>query len=574
MEFRNLGPLEIVDDGRSLRLGSGRQLALIGVLLVHVNEAVSVDRLVDELWADSPPPTAAKIVRNYVSLLRRELGDRLVTRSPGYLLRIESGELDSDVLERAVESGDLERLTSALELWRGPPLAQLSYEPFAQNEIARLDELRLTALETRIDAQLERGQHASVIPELEALVKLHPLRERQCGQLMVALYRSGRQAQALETYRKLRRSLDEELGIEPGPTVRALERKILNQDESLGATPVQAAPSEKERQERRRLTLLAVVLVAAALALAIGAIAARDSGGGLGEIPANSIGIIDPASNEIVDVMSVGRQPGPVAGGAGAVWIGNIGDRNLTKIDPAGAAAAAVLSLQGGTPTGIVVGEGAVWLAHGRTGAISRVEPQFGRLTHVIDVTGRPYATPFGSVAVGAGYVWAVFGDSTLGRIDPVSMRESRSTLTGASSSAVTFGAGAVWVANAGDATVQRFDPNTFEQGPVDAITVGRRPLAIAFGEGSVWVANEGDDAVTRIDPATGSTSSITVGDSPVALAVGAGSVWVANADSGTVSRIDVERNVVVETIEVGSAPAGIAVVDGDVWVAAQAPAT
>src|SRR5947207_13627854 len=126
MEFRVLGPLEVEYDGRIVRLGSGKQLALVGLLLLNANEVVSVDRLVDELWGGSPAPTAAKIVRNYVSLLRRELGDRLVTRSPGYLLRVEKGELDSERLEQAVESGDLEELTEALALWRGPPLSQLA----------------------------------------------------------------------------------------------------------------------------------------------------------------------------------------------------------------------------------------------------------------------------------------------------------------------------------------------------------------------------------------------------------------------------------------------------------------
>src|SRR6266540_512460 len=153
MEFRILGPLELVRDGRVLRLGSGRQLALVAVLLIHANEAVSVDRLVDELWGESPPPTAAKIVRNSVSSLRRELGDRLVTQPPGYLLRVEEGELDSERLERAMASRDLERLTEALALWRGRPLSQLAYEQFAQAEIARLEELRLTAVGAWADGQ-------------------------------------------------------------------------------------------------------------------------------------------------------------------------------------------------------------------------------------------------------------------------------------------------------------------------------------------------------------------------------------------------------------------------------------
>src|SRR5438093_9207795 len=140
MEFRVLGPLEVEHDDRALKLGSGKQLALVAVLLLNANEAVSTDQLVDELWGESPPPTAAKIVRNYVSVLRRELGDRLVTQPPGYLLRVEEGELDSERLERAIRRGDAEGLTAALALWRGKPFAQFTYEPFARQEIERLEE--------------------------------------------------------------------------------------------------------------------------------------------------------------------------------------------------------------------------------------------------------------------------------------------------------------------------------------------------------------------------------------------------------------------------------------------------
>ena len=213
---------------------------------------------------ETPPPTAAKIVRNYVSLLRRELGDRLVTAPPGYLLRVEDGELDSRRLERAIATGDLESLTRALALWRGPPLSQFAYDQFAQTEIARIEELRLTAVEARIDAQLGLGRHASVVSELESLVQQHPLRERLWGQLMLALYRSGRQADALEAYgspTEPRR----ELGIEPGLALRELEHKILNQDESIAA-PTVVAPTAGDRPRRGW-----ALVVAGALALLAGA---------------------------------------------------------------------------------------------------------------------------------------------------------------------------------------------------------------------------------------------------------------------------------------------------------------
>jgi YVTN family beta-propeller protein len=568
MEFRALGPLEVVDDGRVLQLGSGRQLALVALLLLHANESVSVDRIVDELWGDARPPTAAKIVRNNVSLLRKELGDRLLTRPPGYLLVVEDGELDSARLERAIESGQLGDLNEALALWRGAPLSQFAYEPFAQHEIARLEELRLTAIEARIEAELDLGRHRALIPELETLVQQHPLREGLRAQLMLALYRSGRQADALEAYRGARTALNDELGIEPGPELRALERRILNQDESLRDVPTEDEGASKGR--RRPLLLAAAVgLVLTSIAV-VAALAMRDSPG-LREVPPNYVGIIDPETNDVVGAVPVGIRPGPLASSPTAVWVGNVDDRSLTEIDPATRTRRASIALDDRTPTGIAASSRVVWVAHGLSGELSRVEPQFRQLT-TIDVTPRPYASPSGSVAIGEGAVWAVYGDSTLARIEPGTARVAGTTLAGARPAAVVVGDGAVWVANTGDATVQRFHPVTFEEGPIWTIPVGRRPTALAHGEGAVWVANQSDDTVTRIDTATRSVHTIPVGDAPSAVAVAGGVVWVANAGDGTVSRIDASTREVRRTIELGNPASGIVVARGVVWVAVQAP--
>jgi YVTN family beta-propeller protein len=565
MEFRILGPLEVERDGRILALGTGRQLALVAALLLHRNEVVSVDRLVDELWDGAPPPTAAKIVRNNVSLLRKELGDRLVTRPPGYQLRVEPGELDADRLDEAVERGGREELEGALALWRGTPLVEFAYERFAESEIARLEELRLVALESWIETELERGRHASVIPELESLVQQHPLRERLQGQLMLALYRSGRQAQALEAYQRARRALDEQLGIEPGRALRELERLILTQDESLGAP---AIPISRRLGGRRPRALAIAAASVVLLALTAAVLAwTRESGGGL-VVPPNYVGVIDPETGEVATAIPVGIRPGPIAAGEGSIWVGNLDDRNLTRIDPRRREAVATVSLGGRTPTGVAVGLGAVWVAHGRGGELSRVEPRFGQIT-TIGVTSPPYAAPYGSVAVGDGDIWAVYGDSTLARIPPDRLRVDGSTLSGASSAAVVVGDGSVWVANAGDATVERFNPSTFAEGPIREITVGRQPVALAYGHGAIWTVNRADGTVARIDASTNANVfTIRVGDRPVAVAVGPEDVWVANAGDGTVSRIDPQTNNVTETIAVGSRPVGVAVAAGLVWVA------
>ncbi len=249
MDFRILGPLEVTDQDRALALGGLKQRSLLALLLLHANEIVATDRLIAELWGEAPPATASKSIQVYVMRLRRELGaERLTTRAPGYVLHVEPDELDVAVFERlrgeaqrAEPTRAAEKLRAALGLWRGPPLADLAYEPFAQTEIGRLDELRLATLEERIDADLAGGRHADLVGELEALIAAEPLRERLRAQLMLALYRSGRQAEALEAYRAVRRELADELGLEPGEQLRQLERAILSHDPELDAAPASRA---------------------------------------------------------------------------------------------------------------------------------------------------------------------------------------------------------------------------------------------------------------------------------------------------------------------------------------------
>jgi DNA-binding SARP family transcriptional activator len=257
VEFRILGPLEARQGGDVVRLGGARQRALLAILLLHANEVVSVDRLVDELWAETPPATAAHTVQVHVSNVRKALdaatpgaAARLETQPPGYRLRTEPGELDLERFEtlcaRARAAPEPERaaalLGDALALWRGAPLADVAYESFAQPAIGRLEELRLAALEERVDADLACGRHASLVGELQPLVAAHPLRERLRGQLMLALYRSGRQAEALDAFQEGRRALVDELGIEPGPALQRLERAILRQERELELRQEPAAP--------------------------------------------------------------------------------------------------------------------------------------------------------------------------------------------------------------------------------------------------------------------------------------------------------------------------------------------
>jgi DNA-binding SARP family transcriptional activator len=247
LEYRILGPLEVAANGRAVPLGGTKQRALLAVLLLHRGAVVPTDRLVEDLWGDDAPAAAAKTVQVHVSRLRKALRNAgLETRAGGYALDVETESVDlfrfEDLTQdgrRLLAAGDAAAARAAfgeaLALWRGPPLADFAYEPFAQTEISRLEELRVAALEDRIDADLALGETASLVPELEALIASHPLRERLRRQLMLALYRAGRQADALRAYREGRSALDD-LGIQPTRGLRELEAAILRHDPSLDPT--------------------------------------------------------------------------------------------------------------------------------------------------------------------------------------------------------------------------------------------------------------------------------------------------------------------------------------------------
>ena len=274
LSFLVLGRLEAYDDDVELDLGPRKQRAVLAVLLLNANHVVSTERLIDDLWGDSPPSTARAALQVYVAGLRKALGNggaSLRTRAPGYVLELDAGVLDLDrftqLRAEARESSDAERraalLHEALMLWRDAPLPELRTEPFSTAAVAQLDQLRLAALEERIDADLALGREAALVTELESLVAEHPYRERLRAQLMLALYRSGRQADALDAYQAGRRVLQDDLGLEPGNELRDLEAAILRHDEALSpALPVPAATPDQPPPSRR-LSRRAVVAAGA-----------------------------------------------------------------------------------------------------------------------------------------------------------------------------------------------------------------------------------------------------------------------------------------------------------------------
>jgi YVTN family beta-propeller protein len=581
LRFRLLGPLEAERGGIRLELGPRKQRAVLALLLLEANRIVPTDRLIDELWGDAPPETARSALQVYVAGLRKALGEdgaSLRTQAPGYVLDLEPGTLDLQAFTalraEARDASDPGRaadaLHEALALWRGTPLAELDGAPFGAATRAQLEEQRLGALEDRIDADLALGRHAELIHELDAIVAEHPYRERFRAQQMLALYRSGRQADALAAYRSAREAFVEGLGIEPGAELKALERQVLDQDPGLAAPAPPPTAVEAEHRGPR------IAIAAAALAALVGvavtaAVLLRDEPAGITVEP-NSVAIIDPKTNDVVDAVSAGTEPGPITSGGGAVWVGNAGNvvgKSVTRINPRSRKVVETIPLDA-TPTGVAFGHGSLWVAHGLTGQVARIDPEFYGKETIDDVAKTKFASP-GAIDAGNDAVWAVFGDATLARIDPGSSAVDQ-TDAGHRPTGVVEGGDWLWAVSSANSTVYRFSPRTFQAGPIGRTSVGRRSTGITYGHDAVWVTSSGDDFVTRIDPSTYAGRQIDVGEEPQGIAVGAGAVWVANAGDGTVSRIDPATRKVVKTIQVGNSPVGIAVAAGLVWVTVQAP--
>ena len=598
MEFRALGDLQVVAEGQALALGSHQQRVVLAVLVLSAGEVVSSDRLVEALWPERPPATAAKTVQVYISRLRKTLNGAhagtsasegwIATVDHGYVLRVDPGQVDVGAFERLLERGrvafaDREfdaaatALTRALGLWRGAPLADFTFDAFAAGEIARLQELRLEALEIRIDADLALGRHAALVAELEALTTEHPLRERLRAARMLALYRCGREPEALALYRETRQMLVDELGMEPSPALRELHDAILRQDPALqpAAAPRPPPSTGSDAPERRRRR--------AAVAIAVLGLVGGVAGGDRAARPQRRAA----PGRQRVGQRGGGDRPGAQRRGASdrgrraarrhlrrrRRHLGGQPRRQLGLADRPAVrdGEAHVLHRRGGhrragderrTRCGR-------WTTRARPSrrsippSATRVarSPSDGRLG------ARVPAAP-SAVAAAGGSVWAATGNATVVQLDARSGRVETTIAVGNEPAAIAASDGGAWVADDADNTVTRIDAGGVATGP---LPVGKGASGIAVGAGAVWVANTLDDTVTRIDPATGETkATIPVGAGPRGLAVGLGAVWVADSRGADVSRID-PRTDRVQTIPVGGSPEGVAVDAGRVWVTVQA---
>ncbi len=578
LDFRILGPLEVLDDDRKIELGGARQRAVLAILLLHRGETVSMDRIVDLLWGERPPATAVKTVQVYVSHLRRALVEQVVVSSRGgYALVVDAECVDALRFERLVDEGRAasddparaaELLRSALAIWRGPALGDLGYEPFAQDAVARLEESRLAAVEERAEVDLRLGRHAELVAELEGLVREHPLRERLRAQHMLALYRSGRQAEALESFQSARRSLVEELGLEPGRELRALEQAILAQDPALDPPPARpraGAPATR----RRGLALVAAGAALAAVAVVAAAVALHPSHADVAVQP-DSVAVIDPDSGGVVADVPVGARPEAVAADKRFVWVANVADRTVQQIDIGKRRVVATITPRIGVDA-LVAGAGSAWIADSVGGRVLRIDAELGDVADSVPLpttTQTGLRTPTAGAALDGGSLWLASTPlAAVLRVDTATKRVTGRVSVGNQPAGLAIGAGAVWVADSIDNTVARIVP-AGAGAVTDTIPLGNGAGPIAVGAGAVWVANRRDGTVSRIDPATRSVNTvIPVGQLPSGITVGAGAVWVANSLSGTVSRIDPRTNRVTQTIHVGGAPHALTIAGGRLWV-------
>jgi DNA-binding SARP family transcriptional activator/streptogramin lyase len=584
LRYLILGPLEIRDGATEIALRGGRQRKLLAILVLHDGEVVSSDKLIDELWAGKPPGTAAKALQGYVSSLRKQLGPETVeTLGAGYRLKLGAEQVDTHEFEellaaaRLLERGPAAaKLREALALWRGPALADFAYEDFAQHEIERLEELRLSAVERRIDLELALGHHDDLVPELETLVRAHPLRERLRAHLMVALYRSGRQAEALEAYGDGRAVLLDELGLEPSEELQALQRAILAHDPSLEAPPRVDAPRAAGADGPRKRWKLRRPLAAAVLGLAIlgGAAAtivlSRERTAEI-VVPPNSVARI-VASGDTMGIRSyagVGTEPAAVAVGAGGVWVANSGDGTVTRLDPATGRFERNYAIGADDDVSdIAVGFGTVWVADGNGETVTPIDPKLGvepaiRPAHAPTIA--PNAVYF--VAVGSGYVWATRGDELL-RIDPHTHQVDGRLNVGAPLG-LTTGGGSVWVTIDSE-QVLRIDPSTVKL--TDSLTLVDAAIEPTYVDGALWVNYQGD--IEQIDPTSFSLTGFALRQRghATALTGAAGDLWALD-DRGYLSRFSSGgREQATASVHVGSHASDVAVGSGAAWVAVSAP--
>jgi YVTN family beta-propeller protein len=585
LTFSLLGPLEARVDGEPLPLGGARQRSLLALLLLHANESVSRERLIEGVWGAERPSTIGAALNVHLSRIRKLLAAAgtdatLVTELHGYVLEVDPERLDVHCFERRIREGrqalvagraeeSAATLDRALALWRGPPLAELALDASVDATLARLGELRLSGLEDRFEAELQLGRHTELVAELEEFVREHPLRERARAQLMVALYRSGRQAEALKAYRDVRTLLADELGLDPGPELQRLEKAILVQDASLAA----AEPRRFFRRDRaQRLAAVIAVAVAATVIFALG----RSGPGVQGTEPladvvlarASDVAVIQPETNKVVARVPVGSSPALIREGEGAVWVADRIDLTVTEIDLESRRVLRTVGI-GFRPDDLAARNGAVWAFDKEERVLARLGrgQAWDRFEHAdfADVD---------RIALDDHAVWLA-GGTRLIRVDAASGEVVSKTSLPVRVDGLATGGSGVWAVSSSAGAVLRLDPLTAEIRERISMVRDRGPapqaLAISADSDFVWVLNGDTATVAKIDPDLHDiveTYRLDAGRGSLALAAGEGAAWVSSPFDGTVIRIDGGTNEVASiAVSADSSPKDVTVAGGLVWV-------
>jgi DNA-binding SARP family transcriptional activator/streptogramin lyase len=599
--FSLLGPLEARRGGEPLPLGGQRQRALLVVLLLHANETVSRDRLVEGVWGDRPPTTKGAALNVYLSKVRKLVsagsGVALVTEPQGYALRADPDCIDLHRFEllarrgrdelaagRAAEASGC--LGEALALWRGLPLGDLADTPSRTAAVGRLVELRLGMIEDRLEADLALGRHSELVPELEALVLEYPLRERLRAQLMTALYRSGRQSEALQAYRETRRLLAEELGIDPGPELQRLEKAILVHDPSLAGPPSADGrkSSRRRNRERGRAPVLAAA-VAGIVALAITApLLALGRGDSEDSAPepareagtqtlASDVAVVQPETHKVVARVPVGSSPALIREGDGSVWVADQADLTVTQIDPETRSVERTIGI-GFRPDDLGAREGAVWAIDKEEGVLARLAGE-----QTWDRFEDPELAGMERLALDDEAVW-LSGGTRLIRVDASTGKVVRRVDLAVEVDAIALGGDDVWAVSGPAATVLRIDRSTVAIR--DRISIARGsgaglpyPVTIAADDKLVWVLNGNTATVSKIDLARNgivTTFRLDSARGSVSLATGVGAAWVTSDHDGTITRIDGRTDAVTAIRVSPSSAQDVVVAGGLVWVSVDGP--
>ena len=578
----------VIDEGRF----PGRQGRLLFAYLVaEQGRAVPRDELAEALWGDAPPATWDKALTVLVSKLRAVLSDGgidgtgALTGAFGcYRLELPAGSwVDiveaaraADEAETALAAGGPEQAKTAAAL--AETLVRQPFLPgddgaWVEEKRRQIADVRVRALSVLAETSLSSGDAREAVKWSAEIVGLEPFRESGYRQLMQAHVAAGNRAEALRVYERCRRLLADELGTYPSPETEAIYRGLLEQAPP-GVVDMPTSGDEHERdlaaagatQRRKWVWVVAALAVAAA---GVAGIFATKGGGSHTTVPENSIVGLD-SSGSIADTVPVGARPVAITSGAGSLWVANLDDRSVTRVDASSGRAVRTISV-GKTPTALAGTRTAVWVADA-TGDVSSIDPSYDRLSSRLHLaTLGPgcclYAasTPTPTLAA-FGSIWVTDPNGYVSRVNPRSGRRTALVDVGNDPTGITAGAGSVWVTNGTDGTVTRIDPATLLTTP---IPVGHGPAAVAVNAAGAWVADAGEDKVVHVDVGTNAVTGTThVGAGPTAIVAMPTGLWVANGGDGTVMRLDPRSGKVTRTIHLGGTPDALATAAGKLWVA------